>query len=96
VMEGRSKVLSEEHPATLDAIANLASTYRKQERWKEAEELEVKVMKVSSRVVGEEHPDTLTAMANLASTYKKQGRWKEAEELGVKGGGRRRRSWRSR
>jgi hypothetical protein len=43
-------VLGEEHPSTLTSIANLASTYGNQGRWKEAEE----------------HPDTLTSMINLA------------------------------
>jgi tetratricopeptide (TPR) repeat protein len=84
VMEARSRVVGEEHPDTLTAMANLASTYQNQGRWKEAEELEVKVMEARSRVVGEEHPDTLNAMGNLASTYRNQGRWKEAEELDVK------------
>ncbi|KKA23702.1 kinesin light chain 1, partial [Rasamsonia emersonii CBS 393.64] len=37
VMEARKKVLGEEHPATLASMANLASTYRNQGRWKEAE-----------------------------------------------------------
>jgi Tetratricopeptide repeat len=73
----------EEHPDTLTSMANLASTYRNQGRWKEAEELEVQLMKTSKRVLGAEHPNTLTSMANLASTYRKQDRWKEAEELKV-------------
>ena len=60
------------------SMANLASTFWNQGRWKEAEELELQVMETSPRVLGEEHPSTLTSMANLASTY---GRWKEAEEL---------------
>jgi hypothetical protein len=38
-MEARSRVLGEEHPDTLMAMANLARTYRKQGRWKEVEEL---------------------------------------------------------
>ena len=80
-MEASSRVLGEEHPDTLTAMANLASTYSNQGRWKEAKELNVKVMEASLRVLGEEHPDTLTAMANLAATYRNQGRWKEAEEL---------------
>jgi hypothetical protein len=49
-METRKRVLGEEHPSTLTSIANLASTYGNQGRWKEAEE----------------HPDTLTSMINLA------------------------------
>ena len=68
-MEIRKRVLGAEHPSTLTSMANLASTYRNQGRWKEAEELEVQVMETSSRVLGAEHPDTLTSMANLASTY---------------------------
>ncbi|KAK5673906.1 hypothetical protein LTS10_013321 [Elasticomyces elasticus] len=71
--------LGEEHVDTLRAMANLASTYRNQGRWKEAEELEVKVVDARSRVLGEEH-HTLSAITNLASTYRIQGWWKEAEE----------------
>jgi Tetratricopeptide repeat len=37
-------VLGEEHPDTLTSMNNLASTYRDQGRWKEAEELEVWLM----------------------------------------------------
>ncbi|KAL9561423.1 hypothetical protein ACKAV7_014778 [Fusarium commune] len=79
----RSKVLGEEHPDTLTSMANLASTYWNQRRWKEAEELQVAVLETSKRTLGEEHPNTLTSMANLASTYWNQRRWKEAEELQV-------------
>ena len=56
-METRKRVLGLEHPDTLDSMANLASTYRNQGRWKEAEELFVQVMETSSRVLGVEHPD---------------------------------------
>jgi hypothetical protein len=65
-------------------MANLASTYWNQGRWKEAEELNIGVMKIRKRVLGEEHPHTLIIMANLASTYWNQGRWKEAEELEIR------------
>jgi tetratricopeptide (TPR) repeat protein len=78
-----SRVFGGEHPSTLTSMANLASTYRNQGRWKEAEELFVQVMEMSSRELGAEHPDTLRSMANLASTFGNQGRWKEAEELFV-------------
>ena len=82
-METRKKVLGDEHPSTLSSIANLASTYSNQGRWKEAEELEVQVMETRKKVLGDEHPSTLSSIANLASTYSNQGRWKEAEELEV-------------
>ena len=72
-----------EHPDTLTSIANLASTYRNQGRWKEAEALAIQVMETRKRVLGAEHPDTLTSIANLASTYRNQRRWKEAEALDI-------------
>ncbi|KAH8648162.1 P-loop containing nucleoside triphosphate hydrolase protein [Tricladium varicosporioides] len=73
--------LGAEHPSTLTSMANLASTYYGQGRWKEAEDLFVQAMGTSKRVLGHEHPDTLASMANLASTYRSQRRWKEAEDL---------------
>ncbi|KAI6263837.1 hypothetical protein MCOR26_011796 [Pyricularia oryzae] len=73
-MEMRKRVLGEEHPSTLTSMANLASTYRNQGRWKEAESLFVQVMEMRKRVLGEEHPDTLTSINNLAFTWKGMGR----------------------
>jgi hypothetical protein len=69
VIEARARVLGQEHLDTLTSIANLASTYRNQGRWKEAEELDVQVMEIRKRVLGQEHLDTLTSMADLASTF---------------------------
>jgi hypothetical protein len=68
-MQARKRVLGDEHPDTLISIGNLASTYRKQGRWREAKELEVQVMETTKRVLGEENPDTLTSIANLAAMY---------------------------
>ncbi|KIX06337.1 uncharacterized protein Z518_04313 [Rhinocladiella mackenziei CBS 650.93] len=62
-------------------MANLASTYRNQGRWKEAEELEVQVMETRKRVLGAEHPSTLTSVANLAYTLKDQHHDDEAKDL---------------
>ena len=62
-------------------MANLASIYRNQGKWKEAEALEVLVLEKRKHLLGEEHPDTLTSMANLAFTYSDQGKRKEAEAL---------------
>ncbi|OCK72663.1 hypothetical protein K432DRAFT_104562, partial [Lepidopterella palustris CBS 459.81] len=49
-----------------------------QGRWKEAEELQAKELKICSRVLGEEHPSTLTSMNNLAHTWKSQSRNEDA------------------
>ncbi|KAK4220592.1 kinesin light chain [Podospora fimiseda] len=64
-------------------MANLASTYRNQGRWEEAEMLFVQVMETRKTKLGAYHPYTLTSMANLASTYRNQGRLEEAEKLFV-------------
>ncbi|KAM0362811.1 hypothetical protein ACHAPK_011498 [Fusarium culmorum] len=83
VMETRKTKLGPDHPDTLTAMANLASTYRDQGRWADAESLQVQVVETRKRKLGAEHPDTLTIMANLASTYWNQGRWTDAELLQV-------------
>ena len=80
-METGLRVLGAEHPDTLTSVGNLASTYRNQGRWKEAEELEVQVMETRKRVLGAEHPDTLTSMNNLAHTLKVLGKQTEALAL---------------
>ncbi len=59
-------------------MANLASTYRNQGRWEEAEKLEVQVMETRKTKLGADHPDTLMSMANLALTWKSQGRHTDA------------------
>ena len=52
-------------------------------RWKEAEQLNVQVVKTRKRVLGEEHPSTLTSMANLAFTWESQGQRAKAVALMV-------------
>ena len=74
-------MLGEEHSSTLISMNNLALTYKNQERWKEAEELNVQVMKTRKKVLGEEHPSTLISMHNLAYTLKSQSREAEAISL---------------
>ena len=64
-------------------MSDLAITFCQQGRWKEAEELELRVMEVMRRVLGDEHPNTLKSVGNLVDTYRHQGRWKEAEELAL-------------
>ncbi len=80
-METSLRVLGQEHPDTLTSTGNLASTYRNQGRWKEAEELDVQVMETRKRVLGQEHPSTLISINNLAFTMKEQGRKEEALKL---------------
>ena len=80
-MKSRIAHQGQEHPSTLISMNNLASTYRNQGRWKEAEELDVQIMETRKRVLGQEHPDTLTSMSNLARVLSGQGKYEAAEEM---------------
>ncbi|KAJ5908062.1 hypothetical protein N7495_000744 [Penicillium taxi] len=93
---GNSQILHQQGAAkTLNAPVNYdaekkgvekrdkAFPERLEDRWEEAEQLEVQVIEMSKTKLIEDHPDTLTSMANLASTYRDQGRLEEAERLEV-------------
>ena len=84
VLDARRRVLGEEHPDTIGAIASLAATYQNQGHLKEAEELEIKVLEARQRVLGEEHSDTIRAMDSLSVTYSMRGIADKAEELKAK------------
>ncbi|KAJ7791785.1 hypothetical protein B0H13DRAFT_1747125 [Mycena leptocephala] len=83
VLEQRKHVLGDNHPDTLDAMGNLASTYWHLGKFQQAEELQVVVLEKRKPVLGDHHPDTLREMGNLASTYGHLGRFHKAEELEV-------------
>ncbi|KAJ7705640.1 hypothetical protein B0H16DRAFT_1439476 [Mycena metata] len=70
---------------TLHSMSNLARTYNKLGKWKEAEELWLDLLNRQKRVCGLNHPDTLRSMANLAQARIKLGgtRWHDAQELCV-------------
>ena len=81
--ETLEKLPSTQHPDSLVAMTNLASTYQEQGKWKEAEDLQVIVKEMRKKVLGAKHPDSLKAIASLASTFQKQHKWKDAEDLQV-------------
>ncbi|KAJ7714752.1 P-loop containing nucleoside triphosphate hydrolase protein [Mycena metata] len=83
LLKMQKRLLGEEHPSTLTAMGNLASTYCALGSWKEAEELGVIVMERRKQLFGPEHPETLLAMGDLGWTYHLLGRLQEAEELEV-------------
>ncbi|MFF6787372.1 tetratricopeptide repeat protein, partial [Streptomyces sp. NPDC012510] len=73
--------LGGEHPNTLTARGNLASSYWRAGRTGEAIELLEQVVADLERLQGGEHPNTLTARANLATSYRQAGRTGEAIEI---------------
>ena len=84
VLNARKKILGEEHPDTILAIENLASTYSDLGKYTEAENLRIQVLDVRKKILGEADPHTILAMENLASTYSDLGKYTEAEELKIK------------
>ena len=82
MLQKRRRILGDDHPDTLTAMGNLASTYWQQGRTGEAAALGEEVLQKRRRILGDDHPHTLTSMNNLASTYRRQGRTGEAAALG--------------
>ena len=103
-IETRKIKLGADHPRTLPpalvrtSMANLASTYRNQGRWEEAEKLDVQVMETGKIKLGADHPDTLTSIASFSASSHRPCFWYVdatwRRRTGTKAGGRRPRSWR--
>ena len=74
-------MLGEEHPDTLRAKANLASTLGGMGESKQAGVMQEQVLEARVRVLGEEHPDTLHAKADLATTLQGMGELTQARLL---------------
>ncbi|KAJ7028282.1 P-loop containing nucleoside triphosphate hydrolase protein, partial [Mycena alexandri] len=81
VVEKLKLLLGEEHPQTLQAMHNLASTYSGLGEIGRAENIQVTVLEKRTNLLGENHPDTLETMGNLASTYSDLGDFQKAKEL---------------
>ncbi len=63
----------------LFTLAGLRTLY--QGRYKEAEPLLQRALKIRQEQLGGEHPDTAASLNNLAGLYESQGRYQEAEPL---------------
>ena len=81
VCQDRERILGPEHPDTLTAQINLASTLSHLGNWRKAMELREHVLTYRKKLLGEEHPDTIRSMGILAISYAKNGREQEALEL---------------
>ncbi|KAJ7894227.1 hypothetical protein B0H14DRAFT_2683657 [Mycena olivaceomarginata] len=77
----RRAQLGDDHPETLIAMKNLASTYRELNQFKEAKELGAIVFEKQQKFLGKDHLESLKAMNSLAITYLALGQFKEAKEL---------------
>ena len=66
VLDARKEIHCKEHPQTVLAIGNLASTYSALGKHTEAEQLKIQVPDAPEKFLGEEHSDTILAMGNRA------------------------------
>lgn len=74
-------MLGTEHLDTVTAMSRLALNLWSQGQFKEAEELQLRVLEMDQRNLGYEHPETLTAMQSLAHTLYSQESFEEAVPL---------------
>ena len=81
ILKERRRILGEEHPSTISAMNNLASTLGDLGQWEEESNIKKEVVEQRRRILGEEHPDTITVMNNLASTLGDLGQQDEAIAL---------------
>ena len=58
---------------------NLASLYRDQGKYAEAEPLYMEALAGHKKALGHDHPDTLTTMNNLAMLYQNESKYADAE-----------------
>ena len=80
-LEIRRKELGPEHPATLQALHNIALLLRYQHKEVEYEQLTRTLLEARRRVLGPEHSDTLDEANNLAGVLRRRGKMDEAERL---------------
>ncbi|KAJ6125832.1 hypothetical protein N7471_010325 [Penicillium samsonianum] len=65
--ELRKQVLGDKDPDTIRSMAELATTYHEQGRYKKAEAMTVKALELRHQVLGDTHPDTIRSAADLAA-----------------------------
>jgi non-specific serine/threonine protein kinase/serine/threonine-protein kinase len=81
VVEARRRDLGDDHPETLNAVADLARVYMMQDRFGEAETLLSDALFTSRDKLGEDHPQTLKATGYFATAHVHGSRPDEAEAL---------------
>jgi len=77
----QSQKFGEDHYLYLESMLALASVYRKQARYKSAQDIGQKVLKTHLRLYGESDPRTWESMTDLATTYTYLHNYHEALDL---------------
>ncbi len=76
-----SLALGEEHPRAATSLNNLASLYRVQGRYAEAEPLYQRSLAIREKALAAEHPHVADSLENYAALLRKTGRDIEAVKL---------------
>jgi tetratricopeptide (TPR) repeat protein len=69
-LEGRTRVLGDEHKNTLDALNCMGVLLKKMEDYEGALDYYQQAIRVKEKVLGKSHPSTLTTIMNMAVAYK--------------------------
>jgi tetratricopeptide (TPR) repeat protein len=69
------------HPEVASKMTELASLYRAQRRYAEAEELYTRALTIQRNALGTGHADAVRTTRELAEVYRAQGRGSEADDL---------------
>ena len=77
----QSRVLGEEHPATLEATNALGDLYRRQGRHDEAASLLGRALDARRRTLGDDHPDIAGSLQALGCLAAARGERQEAIDL---------------
>lgn len=75
----------ESDPLLVESMIYLADIYRVQERWQEAENLQLKAFKIATSGFGVDHPLTLRSVIEIGVTYFSLKQWHKAEEMYLEG-----------
>ena len=69
-LEGRRRVLGEEHKKTLDSMKNMGAPLFHMEDYKGALDYLQQTLRMKEKILGKSHPDTLATVMGMANTYK--------------------------
>ena len=83
-IDGRERLLGEEHPLTLQAYNNLGIVYEYQGELAKAENTYLKALSGGKKSLGTDHVAYLDYLHNLANVYGKQKRFVDAERALLK------------
>ncbi|HEY9865018.1 MAG TPA: tetratricopeptide repeat protein, partial [Candidatus Obscuribacterales bacterium] len=75
------QALPPDYPDLATHLNNLATLYRSQGRYSEAEPLFLEALAINRQALPPNHPSLATSCNNLANLYRHQGRYSEAEPL---------------